>query len=403
MKLYPYQQVGAQFLASNTRAYLADDMGLGKTVQALWAADWVTGEGRVLVGCPASVVENWRREQVRLNSYLDVTVSSYAKAPPPGEWAVVILDEAHYLKNPRAQRTRRWLSVVQNARYAWALSGTPTPNHPGELFTVAAAFGKSPFRNYFSWLDTFTRWRVTKWGKRPYAAKNVEQFQELVRPWMLRRTLGDVALDLPPLRVDTHLLPRDGAVAEAFEALGLAGMSLESILSALRAAQAQDKVSKLRHFLGLYKAPHVGDVLAGELSFGAYPKVVVLAYHRDVLRVLHEKLRPFGCVYVDGSVQPSARQLAIDRFSCDPGVRVFLAQQVAAGTGTNLQAAHEVVLVEPDWSPEINRQYLKRVHRIGQGQPCRARLFAVRGTLDDGVMSVLAAKTAMLDETIGAL
>jgi len=406
MQLYPYQCVGARFLAARERAYLADDMGLGKTLQALAAADIIAFDRtpRTLVGCPASVIENWGREVGRLRFLnLDVMVVSYAKAPPEGEWDVVILDEAHYLKSPRALRTKRWLEVAEKAKYSWALSGTPAPNHPGELFTIARAFGRSPFRTHFAWLDTFTRWRKTRWGKRPYAAKNAERLRELLRPWMLKRALEDVALELPPLRVDTHLLTRDGAIEEAFDLLGFGGMSAQDVLAEMRAADRRDAVSRLRHFLGLYKAPRVGDILAGELADGAYQKLVVLAYHRDALGVLREKLGRFGLVHVDGSIQASARQAAIDRFTTEPGVRVFLGQQVAVGTGTNLQAAHEVVLVEPDWSPEVNRQYLKRIHRIGQGEPCRARLFAVQGTLDESLMSVLAEKSAMIDETIGRL
>ena len=90
----------------------------------------------------------------------------------------------------------------------------------------------------------------------------------------------------------------------------------------------------------------------------------------------------------------------IDAFTDDSGVRVFLGQQQSAGEALNLQAASEVVLVEPAWTPDANRQAIKRVHRIGQKDPCRARMFGVEGTLDEAVMKVILLKT-QLQTTVG--
>jgi SNF2 family DNA or RNA helicase len=84
--------------------------------------------------------------------------------------------------------------------------------------------------------------------------------------------------------------------------------------------------------------------------------------------------------------------MAVDNFTNDPRCRVFLAQQTSAGEAINLQAASEIVLVEPAWSPDANRQSVKRIHRIGQDNPCRARIFGVAGSIDAAVMGTVAQK-----------
>jgi SNF2 family DNA or RNA helicase len=93
---------------------------------------------------------------------------------------------------------------------------------------------------------------------------------------------------------------------------------------------------------------------------------------------------------------PARRQEEIDGFQKHGGI--FLAQQTAAGIGITLTRAHEIVLVEPSWSPSDNDQAIKRIHRIGQDKPCRARIFLVPDSLDEAVMGTLLRKQKMLTE-----
>jgi len=148
------------------------------------------------------------------------------------------------------------------------------------------------------------------------------------------------------------------------------------------------------------KAPLIAKTISNELDDRQYHKIVVLYHHTAVGDILHEALKDFGIVRLDGRSSDRDRMIAIARFSGDDDVRVFLGQQTSAGTGLNLQVANEIVLVEPAWSPDDNRQAVKRVHRIGQENPCRARVFAVSGTLDEAVMKTIALKT-QLQETVG--
>lgn len=401
-KLFPYQQEGALFLAQHRRAYLADEMGLGKTVQAARAAVPLNPDS-VLVICPASARENWRREWRDWGPDCELVVRSYAsllnRSYDLTGFDIVILDEAHYCKNTKAKRTKEALKLAQRAPRAWLLSGTPMPNHPGELFPVVAALWpdhlrRLGIRTYWQWYNFFIKWYPTKYGRRPYAVQNAGELRHILREVMLRRHLSDVAMELPPLRIHVSLLPRD----ERFEtALEESGEDVDALLVQIEHVNTNGgfgATSQLRRLLGEYKAPHIGSLIARELADQEYEKIVVLYYHHTVGGRLREALEGFGVVGFDGSTAEGPRQQAIDEFT-DGSARVFLAQQSAAGESINLQAASEIVLVEPSWSPDDNRQNIKRIHRIGQDHPCRARVFAVAGSMDEAVMRAVARKTQM--------
>jgi SNF2 family DNA or RNA helicase len=408
LKLYPYQEDGVEFLTQRRRAYLADEMGLGKTAQAIVAARRL-GLETVLVICPAVAVENWKREWATLwPGGPPVRVISYAKAirrirrpARPDFWDLVILDEAHYFKTPSAKRTRVALKMAQRASRAWLMSGTPTPNDVTELWPpvkylwpeIAEAF---KVRTAFQWLHTFTHYEMTEFGPRVFGLKNGDALRPHLQKVMLRRRLAEVGLDLPPLRVDTSLLRPDVLFRKAIEAQGYLP---EEIEQAMELADEEGVLSTLRRFLGQYKAPLVSQILVDELRDEPALQMVVLAHHRDTLRVLFDGFQraKISLNYVDGDISGRSRDNAVTNFQTGKA-RVFLAQQTTAGLAINLQNAHELVLVEPSWCPADNAQAIKRIHRIGQDSPCRARIFSVAGTLDERIMDVLARKTRMAAE-----
>ncbi|HKJ01904.1 MAG TPA: DEAD/DEAH box helicase, partial [Longimicrobiales bacterium] len=352
MTLYPYQEEGADFLRRRRRGYLGDEMGLGKTVQAAVAASRIARGGRpfrALAVAPASTLDNWEAEWARWGPSGFFVPVSYASrelrqgAIDGADWDLVILDEAHYAKNPRAKRTLAALNVARGAPRSWLLSGTPMPNHPGELWPAVRALWPGIADNlrlysYDAWFDYFCEWTLTKYGKRPYAIRHASTLQRVLDLIMLRRTVADVELELPPLRVDVHRLPHDGTVE---------GWDLERALAAMEAEEEmgdEASLSRLRRLLGEYKAPRVAKVIDEELRMGLYQQVVVLAYHRSSLDALRRVLGRYGVAGFDGSTPSSKRQAEVDRFTHDPSTRVFIAQQTAAGIGINLQVSSEVVL-----------------------------------------------------------
>lgn len=396
MKLYPYQELGAYFLAARKRAYLADTMGLGKTAQAITAAQNL-GLADVAIICPASAVENWRAEWSKWEGSGHPRTMSYNRlvnCQPIRTPELVILDEAHYAKSVSAKRTKAALRLAAQAPYAWLLSGTPMPNHPGELWAPIKYLWPEvaeycSCKTYNDWLQKFCKCRMTDWGLKPYAVQNGFFLRETLKPILLRRRIEDVGIELPPLRVDVVPLPKTATA--------------EKELKKYENADAQETyVSTLRRILGGLKAKPIADQISEELYDRAYDKIVILYYHKDVGHALADILECYGTAGFDGSTPQKERAAQIEMFQTDRNVRVFLAQQQSAGVAINLTAASEIVLVEPAWSPEDNAQAIARIHRIGQDVPCRARIFTLAGTIDSAIMAACAGKTKMQKEVLSA-
>jgi SNF2 family DNA or RNA helicase len=156
---------------------------------------------------------------------------------------------------------------------------------------------------------------------------------------------------------------------------------------------SEDSLSRLRRITGAVKARALGEVLSRELAEST-EKLVVMAWHTEVLDTLHDALARHGVARLDGGTRPDERQEAIDAFQTDPDTRVFLGQIIAAGAGITLTAAAEIVFAELSWSPRDNAQAARRIRRIGQNRPTRARYPSLAGTIDEAVVRTLRRKSA---------
>lgn len=397
-ELYPYQLQGARFLWHRPRAYLADQYGLGKTVQAVTAASFMARPRRVVIVCPASAVPMWQQEWEKWDGPVVPTVVSYDKLRRnpklAGEPDLVILDEAHYLKNLLAKRSSVAYQLAQEAPQAWLLSATPMPNHPGELWAPIKSLWpeiakKAGCATRGQWLRKFSHGYMGDYGWRAMGIKNGAELRKLLAKFVLRRTRDDVKLELPPLRTDIEWLAKSEVDAGAIEEYS----QLELNETAY--------TSTLRRVLGKAKAGAIAKRVANELQEGLYDKIVVMYYHKEVGHVLGRQLLPFGIVGFDGSTPTNTRADAVWKFQNHDTARVMLVQQQAGGVAITLAAAHEIVLVEPSWTPEDNNQAIARIHRISQKEPCRARVFAVSGTIDGAVMRTCVRKTKMQEEVMG--
>jgi len=392
--LYPFQREGVDFLKSRRRAYLGDEMGLGKTVQALVAAHEL-GLESVVVVCPASLSDNWVQEGREWAPGVDVHAVSYDRVRIDGKFPLespqaVILDEAHYIKNPKAKRTKTIVKLLPKAERVWLLSGTPMPNDPRELYVPARILNPAGTRGFtaWKWMHTFCQVVETMWGLKVVGVKNAGKLREIFRESFRGRRLKQVALDLPPLRITTQSLPKLRDLPSEVAELATAMVEEE---------ETTEGASRLRRLLGELKAPMVAEQIKEEMKDGQYDAIVIMAYHRSVLDTLEEELRSLGVSRIDGSTPAKKRQEQVDLFQ-DGNNAIFLGQQTAAGVGVTLTRASELVLLEPSWSPEDNNQAIKRIHRISQDAPCRARIFMIPDTLDASVMGTLARKTRMIQE-----
>lgn len=443
--LFPYQIQGAKFLQEKRFALLADEMGLGKSAQAITAADKINAK-RILVLCPAIARINWQREFTKFSTHnrdFDLVFSrtfapsndrsiicSYDLAAtfPPGffgSFDLLILDEAHYLKTLETKRTIAVYGKEGFCRYSkriWALTGTPAPNHAGELWPTLFTFGSTQLR-YNQFIETYCdlvklTYRTQIVGTKKSA---IPELRDTLKKIMLRRTTKEVALELPEIFY-SHLVVEPGAVDisiefpeyvmlkdtthELYELLAKQTKLVEDVADTVRLGRDGMKVleglaksiSTLRRYTGLQKVQSVIELVKEELITSQYEKIVIFAVHRGVIKGLQDSLREFKPVTLYGGTPPEKRQKHIDNFQKNPRCRIFIGQIQASGTAITLTAANQVIFIEQDWVPGNNAQAAKRCHRIGQEKPVFVRFISLKDSYDERISQILKRKTAELTE-----
>lgn len=406
MGLFPYQEAGVEHLLRHPRAYLADEMGLGKTVQVLAAIARARFQ-RLVVVCPASVRTVWEAEAETWAPGVALQTLSYAQASrgalPEMHGDVLVLDEAHYIKNPKSKRTKALVKASEGFERVWLLSGTPMPNDARELYVPAVLLARDRIparaRSYWGWTQHFTRGFRGEYGYRVTGSRNAKELVGIFGARFLRRTTRQVRLDLPPLRVTQQRLDPPAEVAAKITEV-VDGIDPKIVEALVRGEDPQGpavETARLRRWLGELKAPLVAATVREELSAGLYGSIVIIAHHRSVIETLEEAFADTGRVVIHGGTPHRVREDAVRRFQAGE-VPVFIGQITSAGTGLTLTRASELVLLEPDWSPANNTQAIKRIHRVSQTEPCRARIFTCAGTMDEAIMGTLHRKLSMIKE-----
>lgn len=423
MELKPFQADGRDFLASRRYALLADEMRLGKTAQAITAARRACVRN-VLVICPAIATTHWQVEFDRWwPDHPPVHVLSYDYARRHKSaligvgWDLLILDEAHYLKTPSAARTRAVLGrngIASVSKRVWALTGTPVPNHAGELWTMAFTFGVTKrsyenFLSHFCYVDPFSgQVRGTK-------PDNLPELRAMLKPMMRRNLKVNVAPELPPCTltpwyvmpdpeymdivrpVNTEILLDDTRQKEAEIKAIIKDMAPDEMLDYLNSHL--DALATIRKINGMLKVPALLETLDFELGNGVLDKCVVFGYHRHSMYACSEMLRGRGwrTDIIYGGTTQKKRDAMLRRFDRKTakggkGTHVLFAQILAAGTAIDLSASHEGFLLERDWVPGNNAQALERMGGYRQTMPVTIRDIIIPGSIDDIVSSVLARK-----------
>lgn len=402
---------------SNTgSAILGDAPGLGKTRTALLACR--ESDKRPVVICPAIVKSHWLREAAlmevrphRVLSYDELVrggdgfrgelVSRYADSD-----GVLLVDEFHYCKN-QSQRAKAIFGKNGLAQWftTWPLSGTPMPRQPEELWNVLSCIApglvlRYGFKTRAQWQEHFCQMRGSLvrgvWREKAVGVKNAELLKTMLAQVMLRRTLDEVGLDVP--RIFWQALELD---SEAVLTPDLFNGSEEQVVSMVMGRVPKSAhVATLRRRIGEAKAGAVVKHVQAALD-GGEEKIVLFAHHTSVLDALGAGLRDYGVALIDGGVSPRGRDIAVDRFRKDPMTRIFLGQNIACQTGMDgLQSvASRAILVEPDWTPDVNLQLAYRVARIGSNASrCIAQMVTLAGTLDEAIVAQNLRETRMVSE-----
>jgi SNF2 family DNA or RNA helicase len=409
----PFQEAGIVYAARRSNCLLADEPGLGKTIQAIGLANLLELR-RLLVICPAGLRLNWAREIEKWhigNPGVEVLLTGKNGAGQAGRSVVtsydladcvertpfdlVVVDEAHYVKNWATQRAQTVLGIkgspglIALSKRRLALTGTPIPNRVNEIYPVLRAMvpGVIDSMSYRAFIQYSG---IVEGEGRVIGVKREEELYYRLRAGcMVRRLKKDVLKDLPEKTYKLVVFPKDSATAKVL--LRERQFSAAEILK--HGAPVGTALPEIRREMGIAKVPKAIQYILDLIEQGVR-KVVVYAHHRDVVSLLSRGLMDHHPVVVSGETAAGARQNAVDRFQEDPKIKIFIGNIVAAGVGITLTAAKDVVFVECSWVPGENEQAEDRVHRVGQRDGVTVHQLVVQESLDAAILGAAARKRA---------
>jgi SNF2 family DNA or RNA helicase len=449
--LRPYQVRGYSWLAFLTRlgfgACLADDMGLGKTVQTLSLIQKdreSTTKKPVLLLCPMSVVNNWRKEAARFTPDLSVmihhgagrsrgktfkseagrhaiVISSYSLLHRDFEifrsvsWRGVVLDEAQNIKNPETKQAKAARAL--DSDYRIALTGTPVENNVGDLWSIMEFLNpgflgsQSEFRRSF--------FIPIQANRNPEAA---ERLKRITGPFVLRRLKTDktVIADLPDKMEMKVFCTLTREQASLYEAVAReVAESLESAEGIERKGIVLATLSKLKQICN-HPAQFLGDNSAigsrsGKLArlaemieeiLGIGERAIIFTQFVEMGAILHRHLQEtFGreALFLHGGVSKKQRDRMVERFQAgESGPGLFILSLKAGGTGLNLTRANHVFHFDRWWNPAVENQATDRAFRIGQTKNVQVYKFLCAGTLEERIDEMIERKKEISEWIVGA-
>jgi superfamily II DNA or RNA helicase len=433
--LYPYQAEGALFAVRAGRALIGDEMGLGKTIQAIAATEILArhfGVSRVLVVCPTSLKYQWQSEIARFAGRQALVISgaraqrqadyaqeefckitNYEKLQPDldliAAWEpeLVIVDEAQRVKNWNTIAARALKRI--DSPYAIVLTGTPLENKLEELISIVQFVDQHRLGPTWKLLHEH---QVKDETGRVTGYTGLERIGQTLAPIMVRRRKSEVLMQLPERTDQNLLVPMTEAqmalhqenadvVAKIVQRWRNTGYLSDKDQRRLTCAlQNMRMVCNSTYLLDQesdhgVKADELGALLDGLLAQPDAKAVVFSQWtrtHDVVIRRL--QARGLGYVSFHGGVPSEKRPALVERFRDDPACRVFLSTDAGA-SGLNLQHASILVNMDLPWNPALLEQRIARIHRMGQKRPIQIVNFVAKGTIEEGMLSVLAFKRSL--------
>lgn len=441
----PHQQVVLEAVESGYRSLLiADQMGVGKTLSAIGSMEAAEAFPCLLI-VPPTLTINWQREIARaiphrstaiLSGTKPTTVPSVdivicpdsivdawsmkvdpstKKKVPTGilathQWRGLVVDEAHRLKNEKAQRTGAVLKISRTMpkdSLRLLLSGTPLVNRPDELVAPLAILGvlNTVFNSRASFLGRYCDFN--QWGSVVGSRNGKELWQRLTSTVMIRR-LREQVLTLPPKQ---RLLQRTAMSTKHAADYTRAEQNLISYLrhekgddySLSQRAEAIVLLNTLRQISGKSKID--AAVAEAERLLAQGEQVFLAAHHVDVVTGLWRGLHKHGCEQVVGGMSVEAKQAAVDAFQSG-SARVLVGNIEAAGVGITLTAARHIIVVELPWNPAALQQVEDRLHRIGQQREVTSTILISDwqgGSVDERLWSLIDSKAMTVNEILDGI
>lgn len=383
-----HQKEAIQKLVENKKFILADDMGLGKTTSTIISA-LETGAKKVLIICPASLKINWQRE---IENYSDRTTSiiegkkwddadfviinydiiknfhddkkKSESTIVKSKFDLVIVDEAHYVQNSQAQRTKLINDIGRNVERVWLLTGTPITSRPINYFNLLNLIDSPVAQNWMAYVKRYCNGFQFQAGRRKIwnvsGASNLEELRDRTSPLVLRR-LKENVLDLPekiitPVYLRLKSKEYEELMGEYYDWYDKSGESDSLTLQFT-------KLTKVRQVIAEEKTKATIELCENIIEQGK--KVIVFTNFTKSLEMI---LQHFGksAVRLDGQMSQKERQLSVDNFQNDEKITVFVGNIKAAGVGITLTAAEAVVMNDLSFLPSDHSQAEDRSYRYGQ-------------------------------------
>lgn len=480
-RLMRHQNSGVKWMVLNKSVLQADPMGAGKTIMCAVAANKVECK-RVLIVCPASVKVNWRREWKSWNLIAksgeqtvavasgsfwpntDVVVVNFDilhrfrtkykreegkivrdvdKNPVVDvmgqidavDWDMIIVDECHMIKGRAARRTRAlighwsWGKLIQTmieGKRKIAMSGTPIPNRPEEIWPTAFWLWPETFPNFHLFGMRYCGAKRGKWGWSYKGSSNEKELNARLRLMgMMSRPKSITHEEVPEKSRKIIEFPIKG-MAKLVEDEKSAYYEHEKDLGEIRAkAEAAQvfndeggfrdamrelnervelgvgKLTKARLDIARAKVEHVKEYIEGELESGR-EKIVVFCWHREIASALYKHFRK-QAVMIDGGVPAEQRQRNIDKFQSDPECKIFVGTIASCGAGITLTAANLMLFVELHWVPGDIAQAEDRCHRKGQKRNLEVRYLVVEGSIDSVMSERIIDKLEVIEACTGPI
>jgi SWI/SNF-related matrix-associated actin-dependent regulator 1 of chromatin subfamily A len=385
-----HQKEAIQKLVENKKFILADDMGLGKTTSTIIAA-LETGAKKILIICPATLKINWKRE---IENYSDrpIFISEGKQFSTEHDFVIVnydimknfhdpkkkdeslilmskfdlvIIDEAHYIKNAQAQRTKLINDITKSVDRLWLLTGTPMTSRPIDYFNLLSLIDSPVSRNWMAYVIRYCAGFQFKVGPRKIwnvqGASNLEELRDRTAGLTLRR-LKENVLDLPNKIITPIYLDLKSKVYE--EVMGEYYNWYDKNPEESKSLTVQfSKLTKVRQIIADEKISQTIEIAENIIEQGK--KVIIFCNFTDSLNKIVDH---FGksAVKLNGSMQQHERQFSVDQFQENDKIKVFVGNIKASGTGITLTSGEAIIFNDLSFLPSDMAQAEDRAYRYGQ-------------------------------------
>jgi|TARA_R110000796_G_scaffold74_13_gene312 SNF2 family DNA or RNA helicase len=419
----PHQETAIEKLLINEKYILADDMGLGKTTSAV-IASIVQKSRKTLIICPASLKLNWKRE---IENYFKGTVgivdgknwvddeyiiinydilknfhsldNDKKREILNSKFDLVIIDEAHYISNAKAQRTKVVNQITSKIKNVWLLSGTPMTSRPINYYNLLNIVESRATTNWVGYVLRYCAGRQFRGpgGRKIWdvnGASNLDELRERTKDKVLRR-LKEEVIDLPdkiitPLYQELKSKEYEKELGEYVDwSDGNQNQGLAIHLA---------KLMKVRQIIANDKVDITCELISQALE--QEKKVIVFTNFTAPLMAIHEKFKK-NSVVLHGSLKKEERQKSVDDFQTDPNIKVFISNLKAGGVGITLTAAEVVIMNDLSFVPSDHSQAEDRAFRIGQKKNVSILYPLYENTIEQIIYNILQKKKNIIDTVMG--